>query len=55
MAREGILSDSKFEKKTAKLTGAPAPGPQHFARILNRGLKGFSLEIERASFSKKLI
>ena len=55
MAREGILSDSKFEKKNAKLTGAPAPGPQHFARILNRGLKGFSLEIERASFSKKLI
>ena len=38
MAREGIFSDSKF-LEIAELTGAAAPGPHHFARILDRGLK----------------
>ena len=35
MAREGISSDSKFEK-IAELPGATAPGPHHFAGIMDR-------------------
>ena len=38
MGREGIYSDSKFEK-IAELPGAPAPGPHHIARVLERGKK----------------
>ena len=38
MATEGISSDSKFDK-IAELPGAAAPGPHHFVRILDRGLK----------------
>ena len=38
MAREGISSDSKFEKM-AELPGATDPGPHHFAGILDRILK----------------
>ena len=33
-----IFSDSRFEK-IAELPGAAAPGPHHFAWILDRGLK----------------
>ena len=38
MAIEGISSDSIFEK-IAELPWAAAPGPHHFARILDRGMK----------------
>ena len=38
MAREGIFSDSKF-LEIAELPWAAAPGPYHFARILDRGMK----------------
>ena len=34
MAREGIFSDSKFDK-IAELPGAAALEPHHFARILD--------------------
>ena len=39
MTREGISSDSKFEKKIAELPGAAAPGCHHIARVLERGKK----------------
>ena len=35
MAREGIFPDAKLEK-IAELPGATAPGPHHFAGILDR-------------------
>ena len=38
MTIKGISSDSIFEKN-AELPGAAAPGPHHFARILDRGMK----------------
>ena len=38
MAREGIFPDAKLEK-IAELPGATAPGPNHFAGILDRVLK----------------
>ena len=39
MAREGIFPDVKLEK-IAELPGATAPRPHHFAKILERDLKG---------------
>ena len=39
MAREGLFPDVKLEK-IAKLPGAAAPRPHHFAKILERNLKG---------------
>ena len=38
MAREGISSDTKFEK-VAELPGAAAPGPHHIARVLDRAME----------------
>ena len=38
MARKGIFPDAKLEK-IAELPGAVAPGPNHYAGILDRVLK----------------
>ena len=51
MAIKGISSDSIFEQ-IAELPAAATPGPHHFARILDRGMKADRcLEwLEKASF-----
>ena len=45
MARDGISSYFKFDK-IAELPGAAAPGPHHFARIMDRGVL-FRFQIEK--------
>ena len=50
MDSKGISSDSKFgENKIAELPGVAAPGPHHFARVLDRGKKAdhFAMILDR--------
>ena len=46
MAREGISSDSKFDK-IAELPGAAPLEPHYFARILYRGMKADMGELKK--------
>ena len=50
LAREGIFLDAKLEK-IAEVPGASAPGPHHFAGILDRALKAdrYLQSLEKAS------